>query len=136
MKVGAAEMNINESIDLMFNFSKSKNKKNEILLIKADISMMTLICIITDVLAWLRLEYKRERWIAEGRKISMRPLSLDDNYPWCQVLKVLVEEEELFKNNFIITNNKFDFAPNITEEERKAVRKKVFEEIVPIVIMN
>ena len=74
--------------------------------------------------------------IAEGRKISMRPLSLDDNYPWCQVLKVLVEEEELFKNNFIITNNKFDFAPNITEEERKAVRKKVFEEIVPIVIMN
>ena len=86
----------------MINFSKSKNKKNEILLIKADISMMTLICIITDVLAWLRLEYKRERWIAEGRKISMRPLSLDDNYPWCQVLKVLVEEEELFKNNFII----------------------------------
>lgn len=96
-------MNINESINLMIKFRKSKNKKDEILLLKADISMMTLICIITDILAWLRLEYKRERWIAEGKKISMRPLSLDDNYPWCEVLKVLVEEE-LFKNNFIITN--------------------------------
>lgn len=52
---------------------------------------------------------------------------LNYNYTWCKNLREMVDKEVLFNQYFCIEDNKFDFSPNITEENRKKARKKAFD---------
>lgn len=83
--------------------------------------------VMIEILNWLKLEYKRVIWIKEGRKTSLKPLMLNDSDVWCKKLREMVDKEDLFHQYFSINDNKFDFAPNITEEERMKARKKAFD---------
>lgn len=82
--------------------------------------------IVINILAWLKLEHKRELWIKEGRKTRLKPLILNYNYPRCQNLREIVDKEVLFNQYFCIENDNFDFSPNITEETRKKAREKAY----------
>jgi len=80
-----------------------------------------------EVLAWLKLECKREKWIEEGKKAKMRAMKLNADYPWCELLRVLVENEQDWKITFCISENQFDFAKTVSEEEKTSIRKKAYE---------
>ncbi len=83
--------------------------------------------VVIEILDWLKLEYKRELWIKEGKKTSLKPLILNYNYTWCKNLREIVDKEVLFNQYFCIVNNEFDFSPNITEENRKRAREKAYD---------
>ena len=116
-------------IDKMIGFRKSKDIGA--LVTETEISFGDLHVIVIKILSWLELEHKRSIWISEGRRNQLKPLVLDLRYPWCANLCKLVENEKIFQGYFTIRDGKFDFADHISEEERKIIRKRVFENYNP-----
>ncbi len=66
------------------------------------------------------------------KKTSLKPLILNDDFTWCKNLKALVEKEDIFKANFKIINNMFDFSENISTDEKHNIREKAFKEYNPL----
>ena len=116
--------------EIMLEYLETRNKE---LLVTKDIEIdtETLTVIVIDILTWLKLEKKRELWKAQGRPGKNKPLELNMKYPWCVKLCELVEQEEAFKEYFCIENSKFDFADNVSLEERSIIRAFVYENYNP-----
>ena len=74
--------------DLLLEFRDQQNTALLVSNSQADIENLNVIAI--ELLAWLKLEYKRELWIAQGRKTALKPLILNYNYPWCSELRELL----------------------------------------------
>lgn len=91
-----------------------------------DIEKLNVISI--EILSWLKLEHKRSLWEAQGRPARHRPLDLNMEYSWCQLLASLLMEENVFSKVLRISNCKLSFKPEledkyIQEEERKAYER-------------
>ena len=61
---------------------------------------------ITDVLAWFRLGYKRELWKKDGKHVKQKPLEINLIYPWCNILKDITENDPEFLKYFYVSKNK------------------------------
>lgn len=83
--------------------------------------------LVIKMLEWLQLEYRREQWIKEGRNTSLKPITLKMEFRWCQNLEFLIKQEEIFAHYFSMKGNKCDFSDEITEEEKREMRKKAYE---------
>lgn len=83
--------------------------------------------VMIELLAWLKLEHKREIWINDGKKASLKPLLLNDNYPWCRDLKAIIAKENILSQYFSINGDEFDFVDSIPEEYRTQARERAFE---------
>ena len=83
--------------------------------------------VMIELLTWLKLEHKREVWIKEGKKTSLKPLILNDIYPWCRNLKVMITKLDEFSQCFSINGDEFDFVDSMPEEYRMQARVKAFE---------
>lgn len=118
-------------VDLMLQYRKTRNAST-ILPSRLDIEERKLITIITEILSWLKLEYKRSMWIQQGRKTCLKPMQLDMKFPWCVELCDLVTKDDLFKGMFCIKENELNFADKISEEEREKIRKSAFDKYNPI----
>ncbi len=123
-------MKVDKIIDLIIKYYKYKDPK--ILINNVDISTKDLNVVVIEILSWLKLEAKREKWLMEGKKTSLKPLILNDDFTWCKNLKALVEKEDIFKANFKIINNMFDFSENISTDEKHNIREKAFKEYNPL----
>ena len=83
--------------------------------------------VMIELLTWLKLEHKREVWINDGKKTNLKPLLLNDNYPWCRDLKSIIAKENILSQYFSIIGDEFDFADSIPEEYRMRARVRAFE---------
>ena len=63
-----------------------------------------------------KLQEKRLLWIETGKKTSLKPMSLNTAYPWCQILSQYVETQAVFSNVFEISNGKIDFKKDLPRE--------------------
>lgn len=91
---------------------------------------------IFEILAWLKLERKREKWISEGKKTCLKPLELKQEYTWCQVLLKLLECDRDFGELFEVVDNKFGFKKEIDECIKGRLREEAFELYNPPKICN
>ena len=96
----------------------------------------TLNSVCFEILAWLKLERKRELWISEGRKTSLKPLKLNTEYTWCVLLAQLVEHEDLFNETFEIINNQLFLKANLSPEIQSQIRNDAFVLYNPQPILN
>lgn len=108
-----------------------KGTSNELFDNLQEFSSKDIRVVMIEILNWLKLEHKREIWIKEGRKTSLKPLLLNYNYMWCKNLREMVNKEDIFSQYFCINENKFDFSISVTEEERINARKKAFDSYNP-----
>lgn len=117
-------------VDRMFQYMMEKNKcillDNNVQLSENDLNI-----IVIKILSWLKLEYKREIWRSEGKKVYNKPLEINKNYPWCMNLCMLVEKESLFHDYFVIIDGKFNFADSVKETDRKIAREKAYKNYNP-----
>lgn len=90
-------------------------------------NIMSFNVMVSNVLSWLSLGYKRELWKKEKNYIKQKPLDINLNYPWCQLLKNLVETDPRFQKHFFISDKYFDFRESVTEEERVNAMKLVYD---------
>ena len=83
---------------------------------------------------YVTLEYKRQKWIEEGRKASNKPLELNKSYEWCSLIHELILTETIFSEFFEIKDDKLYFKDNIPDTTRNQIRKDAFEKYNPPVI--
>lgn len=91
---------------------------------------------ITDVLAWFRLGYKRELWKKDGKHVKQKPLEINLSYPWCNILKDITENDPQFLKYFYVSKNKFDFRETVPEEERIQVMEFVYNNYHMVPLYN
>ena len=84
-----------------------------------------------EILAWLKLEYKRLLWQAEGKKTKLKPLRLNMQYSWCMLLSELMDSKTVFADVFEITDNNLEFKASVSDEYRLSARKSAFENYNP-----
>lgn len=101
---------------------------------KEYINEKTFITIVTEILGWLRLEYKRSLWQKQGKSVKHKPLLLNYNFIWCQNLREIMSYPNRISDFFVINDNSFNFNHSITEEKQEIIRKLVYEKYVPFVI--
>ncbi|CAM5796223.1 MULTISPECIES: hypothetical protein [Brevibacillus] len=82
--------------------------------------------VLLNIVNWLKLEYKRVH-IWDRRSMYSKPLSLNENYPWCKNLVILVQEDKLFGKYFVIEKNGLYYSFLVDEETRNIARKIAFE---------
>lgn len=80
-----------------------------------------------ELLSWLKLERKREIWISEGRKTTLKSLVLNPDYNWCNLLTLITNQEETFNEIFEIKDNKLNFKDNISDTQKSEIRKTAYE---------
>lgn len=113
-------------VDLLLEYYE-KGTSNSLFCYLQGFSPKDIRVVVIEILSWLKLEHKRELWIKEGKKTRLKPLILNYDYTWCKNLREIVDKEILFNRYFCIVNNRFDFSPNITDENRKKARKKAYD---------
>lgn len=113
-------------VDLLLEYYK-EGRSNNLITDLQELSPKDIRVVVIEILSWLKLEYKRESWMREGKKKKLKPLPLNDNSIWCKNLKEIVKKELVFKQYFVIENNRLDFSPDIAEDVRRKARKKAFD---------
>ncbi len=89
-----------------------------------------------ELLAWLKLERKREQWISKGRKSCLKPLNLNKEYSWCIILIKIVEQEKLFYETFEIIDNQLFLRKDLSSEIQSQIREDAFQLYNPQPILN
>lgn len=96
----------------------------------SDKTTLTSACI--ELLSWLRLEKKRELWISEGRKTSLKPLELNKSFPWCILLGDMITKIPDLNMLFEIKNQKLNFKESVPEITRSEIRTNVYTQFIPV----
>lgn len=91
--------------------------------------MLRLISI--NIVNWLKLEHKRHN-IWKRKWMKFKPMKLDENYPWCQCLKRLVQEDKTFGEYFSIEKGELYYHPLVDEETRNKARQLALLIVEPI----
>ena len=100
---------------------------------KSDLEELNVMTI--EVLAWLKLEYKRLLWQKEGKKTKLKPLHLNKQFSWCKLLEDMINSKTIFSNIFEIRDNNLCFKNEVAEEYRLCARKSAFEKYNPAKII-
>lgn len=87
--------------------------------------------LVIELLGWLKLEHKRDLWKKEKKYAKNKPLKLNMNYPWCQILNALVKQDENFSKYFIINDGQFEFNESVDDKEKEVARKLAFDNYNP-----
>ena len=113
-----------KTIDALLDYWKYRDK-SILITTDLDISIDDLNVVVIKILSWLKLQYQRSSWIAEGRKTAFKPLMVNTDYSWGTVLRKLVENESLFSDFFSLNDDKFDFSDTLSEDDKQAAIEKV-----------
>ncbi len=95
-----------------------------------------LIVIVTELLSWLKLERKRELWIEQGRKTSLKPLKLNMNYPWCNDLVNILQADNSLAEVFCVEGKSLTFKDSVASEYIHEARLKAYDNYNPEMIIN
>lgn len=121
-------------VDCLLEFDKEQKK--DMLVKNDDCDIIDIRVIVSELLSWMKLQYKRVLWIESGRKISLKPLSLNMSYPWCQTLCKYIETQDLFKEVFIVYDGKLNFRTDLSEEYIMYAFKTAYEKYNPQMIVG
>ena len=83
-----------ECVEKLLKYNKTRDMS--VFNLKSHISNKDFTVAVIKLLEWLRLDYKREQWILEGRPVKLKPLKLKKEYSWSQVLEQLFMVYKLF----------------------------------------
>ena len=89
-----------------------------------DKSKLNTICF--DLLSWLKLEKKREKWITEGKRTCLKPMEVKREYGCRDLLIQLVEKEPLFNELFEFNGKEFYFKDTVPGDVRSQIRADAF----------
>ena len=89
-----------------------------------------------EILSWLKLQRKRELWLEQGRKTSLKPIELNMSFPWCKTLGVLLQKNNVFSEVFSIENNTLNIRADISEEISHELRVAADEKYNPQMIIG
>lgn len=115
-------------IEDMLKYSKTRNMDNlpeGYCVENEDIDSFTVMVI--DILAWLKLGYKRELRKKERKCVKHRPLHINLKYTWCRVLKDVTENGSRFSKYFFFKDKDFDFRETVPEQDRIEAMKLVYD---------
>ena len=121
-----------EVIDNMLEYMKSR-ERSKLISTELPITDSELCVVVVSIISWLRLEYKRSKWILEGKHTKLKPLKMEGEYSWCVHGRELIKKEKQFRNCFVVQNEEVTFSENVSEEERRCIREKVFNNYTPTV---
>lgn len=85
-------------------------------------SIENLNAVVIEILSWLKLQRKRELWIAQGRKIELKPMDLNFEFPWCNELKSYLKGNNILSEYFTIAGKTLDFKEGIPSDYVLAAR--------------
>lgn len=121
-------------VDCLLDF---KNEERvELLISEQTVDMAILRVITTELLSWMQLQQKRLLWIENGKKTSLKPLTLNMAYPWCQTLSKYVETQMTFSNVFEINGGKLDFRKDLPKEYILYAFRTAYEKYNPQMIVG
>lgn len=87
--------------------------------------------IVMEILSWLQLQHKRELWIEQGRKASLKPMAISLEYTWCNDLEKYLQQDNALSSYFSIKNNVLDFKESISAETAHILRAYAYENYEP-----
>ena len=121
-------------VDCLLDF---KNEEKAELLINEQAADVTILRVITtELLSWMQLQQKRLLWIENGKKTSLKRLTLSMAYPWCQTLSKYVETQIMFSSVFEINDGKLDFRKDLSEEYVLYAFHTAYEKYNPQMILG
>ncbi len=88
-----------------------------------------------EILSWLKLQRKRELWIEQGRKTSLKPMELNMSFSWCKTLVGLLEKDNVFSEVFSVDGDSLNFREDISEEIIHEMRVAADEKYNPQMII-
>lgn len=121
-------------VDYLLDFEKEG--KIDLMIDEQNVDKMILRVITIELLSWMRLQQKRLLWIENGKKTSLKPLTLNMAYPWCQTLSKYVETQTIFSNVFEINDGKLDFRKDLSEEYVLYAFHTAYEKVNPQMIVG
>ena len=121
-------------VDRLLDFKNEE--KVELLSNEQVVDIVLLRVIATELLSWMQLQQKRLLWIENGKKTSLKPLTLNMAYPWCQTLSKYVETQTAFSSVFEISDGKLDFKKDLPEEYVLYAYHTAYEKYNPQMIVG
>ncbi len=115
-------MNLAETL---LNFRKTQNPRVLNGIEDTSIDLLNIISI--SILAWLELEQKRINWISQGKKTKLKPMVLNYQFPWCVVLKEMLDKDNILSEYFEVLDKEMNFKSCISEEQRNEIRMYAFK---------
>ncbi len=121
-------------VDRMIEFRRTR--ESDIFGVLPMVESGNLIVIVTEILAWLKLERKREIWVEQGKKIHNKPLELNMNYPWCKDLARILESDNSLEDVFCIEDGCLHFKNDVSDEYIHEARRLADEKYNPQMIIG
>ena len=121
-------------VDKLIEFNKARDKT--ILGAPSDIEQRSLVVIANDILAWLKLERKRELWIEQGKTITNKPMELHMDSPWCIDLDRLLNEDNPLAEVFCIKDKCLTFKESVSDDYIHEARALAYEKYNPQMIKD
>ena len=126
---------MNDIVKKIINYLEIQNPS--VIINKSHVdNLETLNCVCFEILAWLKLERKREIWISEGKKTCLKPLELNSKYEWCNLLMLIIQNEPLFHETFEIKDDKLFLQNDLSDETKTQIRNDAFQLYNPTPIVN
>lgn len=115
----------------MYNDYRTQQKKSieEAFCLKNSYGVEDFNISVVTLFDWVRLEYKRDVWIASGKSIKHKNLKIY-KYSWCETLRKIVTEEPSFSRYFKIDGDEIMFSDSLTEADRLAFCRKTVEKLI------
>ena len=121
-------------VDCLLDFEREQQAP--LIIDDQNFDMSILRVIATELLSWMKLQQKRIIWIENGKKTSLKPLTLNMSYPWCQTLSKYVETQVKFAEAFEIINGQLDFKKDLPKEYVLYAFQTAYEKYNPQIIIG
>ena len=121
-------------VEVLINYRETQNTA-----VLGDVSSadsQELNVMVVEILSWLKLQRKRELWIEQGRKTSLKPMELNVSFPWCKTLLDLLKRNNVFSEAFFVENNYLNVRADISEEIAHEMRVIADEKYNPQMIIG
>ena len=121
-------------VDCLLGFYYEENASLLMDVNEYDITSLRVIA--TELLSWMKLQQKRMLWINSGKKTSLKPMTLNMSYQWCQLLCQYVETQSKFNEAFEIRDGYLDFRKDLAEEYILYAFQVAYEKYNPQIIVG
>ncbi len=92
--------------------------------------------IVTELLSWLKLERKRELWIEQGKRICLKDMELNMNYPWCKDLSYMLQTATPLSEVFCIEDGYLRFKSDVSDTYKHEARAIAYEQYDPQMVIG
>jgi hypothetical protein len=113
---------MNAIVSDLVEFVKKGRVSGALVQIEAEIGTAALRVVAIKFLGWLK---------SRARGAKERPLEMRNDFHWCLNLKAVLSVSAELSSAFMISCNTFDFAPSVSQSDRRKIEKFVDENYKP-----